>query len=40
MSGDAEKATGCTENNALGPKKWLLLNGKFFASISIAHSNL
>jgi hypothetical protein len=30
MSGDAEKATGCTENNALGPKMAAtLLNGKF-----------
>ncbi len=40
MSDDAEKATGCTENNALGPKNGCYLMASFFASISIAHSNL
>jgi hypothetical protein len=30
MSGDAEKATGCTENNALGPKNGCYLMARFF----------
>lgn len=29
MSGDAEKATGCTENNALGPKNGCYLMASF-----------